>query len=190
MNRKVTQDDLNKRDRIYAARAELKAAIDGHQCFLFSESAATCWACDRPYVNGTFVNAVFVQGQKPVSHPKKVLTPKECYCEKDQDGECLSCKSVISAMIDKMIALGERTVSDFKNLKKEVGDPSCGGCGQRYVDWAIANAFRKVFVRFGSKELAQEILSAIFKAMGSFGITEAPLTKKAWADLCQEKQWL
>jgi hypothetical protein len=190
MNRKVTSEQQRQKDRIDAARVEMRAAIDEHPCFLISDGTSSCWTCNRPYINGQFVNAAFVQAQRPAVQPKKLMTPKECYCEKDQDGECSKCKAVISEMISRMIALGERTFLEFKNLKKEVGNPSCGGCGQQYVDWAIANAFRKVFMRVGSKGLAQEILGGIFKAMSGFGITEAPLTQKAWFDLCQEKHWL
>lgn len=187
--RNITPKQQRQKDRLDAARKEIRAAIEEHECFTVSEGNSECWICAKKYVDGKFQNVMYVTGVRPVAPAPPPPKPTECLCAKDSDGECPACKGAISGMILKLTDLAARTIADFQSITESADRPYCFGCGQRYVDYGMAKAFKGVFGQFGSREVVNEILVSLFKAMRGMGLTEAPLTLKAWADLCREKGW-
>lgn len=188
-DRKVTPEQQKAKERLAAAREELKAALDGHECFLISEVSAECWVCGKPYINGKFpAGAQYVRAQVPVKI-SQLPEPKPCRCEKDADGECNPCKAQISEQLGGFTGIATRSIADFRGIMKK-SSSLCNACQRRYMDWGLANVFKSVFGQFGSKEIAQEIAVNLVKVFQSMGIGGMPLTEKAWADLQREKGWL
>lgn len=185
---KVTPEQQKAKERLAAARLELKASLDGHECFLISEVATACWVCGTPQVNGKFLTgSTYVAAPVPVKIA--LPTPKPCRCEKDADGECNLCKAQISEQLNGFTGIATRTIGEFKTvMKKRSG--LCGACQRRYLDWGLANVFKSVFGQFDSKALAQEIAGQLARAFSVMGIEGMPLTEKAWLDLQREKGWL
>lgn len=187
MDRKITPEQQQQKDRLEAARKEIRDALQ-HQCFLLSEKSVECWICGMKYIDGRFCNPVHAQGVRPVA-PEKPKKQKKCRCKRDSDGECQKCKVAISDTISKLTDLIGRTLSDFKKITGEVEDPHCGACGMRYADWAIANGFKNAFGQFGTMAFARDLLGTLLKVLRQFGVQETPLMQKAWGDLCREKGW-
>jgi len=112
---------------------------------------------------------------------------KICSCERDADGRCQTCIEKASRFVEKLVQF-QKDVK--RTLDRIIGELThvCRACDRKYYDFALAKVVRDYFSE--AKEnwkaelpLMQEVIQMYIGVGRGVGITQYPLTEKAWKEL-------
>lgn len=118
--------------------------------------------------------------------------PAVCICKLDQAGVCPTCPTQIKASIRQaLVPIGDCLRVAQERLLKVGADKLCSACTSAYLDAAIASAVMEGSLGELSAELeplSDQIFDVIYQWAIRRGLTEMPLTEKAWAVFSERLQ--
>lgn len=112
-----------------------------------------------------------------------------CLCSKDQDGQCPSCKRILSEFLGGIVGL-------FKEFQEKVHvlthggfiDKPCEDCTMKYIDFVCSKLLADM-VKEVPEDISRALAGYIGKMAYGFGAAAIPLTQKAWIDICATQGW-
>ncbi len=116
----------------------------------------------------------------------------DCFCQKDADGECLPCRIGIQEYTQKVTEVQLRASAEIDRCISKAKS-ICPGCGEKYLDFAISKVISglvdsDLVDACGPEALRVLVVQWIAKLKGR-GVVAAPLTTKAWSDICAAQRW-
>ncbi len=116
----------------------------------------------------------------------------DCFCEKDADGECLPCRIGIQEYAKKITEVQLRASIEINRCISKVKQV-CRGCGERYLDFAISKVVSGLaesgMVGTCGREVVRAMTVQWVATLKERGAGVAPLTIKAWSDICATQGW-
>ncbi len=116
----------------------------------------------------------------------------DCFCEKNADGECLSCRAGIQEYVQKITEVQLRASVEVKRCISKVKH-ICNGCGEKYLDFAISKVISGLvegdLVGACGQGPLRALVAQWIATLKERGVVAAPLTIKAWRDICATQGW-
>lgn len=116
--------------------------------------------------------------------------PDICLCEKDQDGQCPSCRGTLSRFLGEFVNLFREYQEKMRALTTggAFSGPACTICVKQSIDFVCANIVTEMAGDV-PEDMSRAIVSHLAGTAREFGATVIPATSKAWADLCAKNGW-
>lgn len=119
----------------------------------------------------------------------------ECFCTKDKDGQCPSCRSAILEMSQKIMVVLKSYVEELGRLQRSLPgriaelkiEDGCTGCTEQYMDLAISKWIPTL--ETSPEEIAVGVIMGMVGVLRKKVKMAMPLTEKAWFDLCAARGW-
>lgn len=127
----------------------------------------------------------------PEPLPVEFASESPCFCQKDDDGQCVSCRQML-ATFGTEFAEVQRTymerIDKIGGLNERV---SCVACGLKYTDLVLAGVFANIGEAIPSDQqnVALAMYTSFYQLIMSKGIEATPMLDKAWAELKVKRDW-
>lgn len=108
----------------------------------------------------------------------------DCFCPKNEDGECIVCKGDVSHLVQRLIETQIKFQKDSLAIAEKLNE-ICGGCHTRYLDYAFSNYLQGPLFREAPPKFREPVYSHLIETMEAAGVNKFPLTEKAWREMNQ-----
>lgn len=133
-----------------------------------------------------------IKEQPVANNPPKYTSTETCFCVKDDDGECHSCRQEIASFGKEFAELQNTYIAKIDKIGPLSGRAPCSSCVLKYTDLAISGVFATIGKDFpaSNQNVGLMMYSAFYQMLMGLGVEATPMLDKAWKELKELKGWI